>query len=175
MKLIHKPVVALIPFLLIAIAIALPFTTKGENPLNAAGEAFAPLVLMDEIKQSQETLKNLETLIKLSAQLNRITQDRLDQIDLDPNATAAAKADARADQQAASNDLIALLKWHSRIEALIVSDHNLLAGAGVSDRGRDAAKDAAQAARDSAANTARQTGADAARGSMDHCPPMGGH
>jgi hypothetical protein len=158
-------------FLAIAIGIAPALTAKGSD---AAAEAIlGPLAVMDDIKTSQETLKNLDQLLKLSAQLMVITQGKFDQIDDDSHATAAAKADARADYQAATNDYTKLLAWREHVEDRIRYDKMILAGAGISDRGRDSAKDAAQTAREASTDAARRSASEAGRGGVDNCPqPM---
>ena len=149
-----------IAFLTVAIAIALSLTAKAET--DAAAEAIlGPLALMDELKTSQETLKSLDQLLKVSAKLIVITQARCDNIEKD--------ADAKADYLAAVNYNQALFAWRGRIKGRIAYDQTILGGAGISAVGRDAAKDTARDARESSADAGRQTGSEAARG-MAHCP-----
>jgi hypothetical protein len=138
--------------LAIAIGIAPALTAKGAD---AAAEAIlGPLAVMEEIKTSQETLKNLDQLIKLSARLMVITQVRRDRSQDDPSATSAIKADAQANYQAAINDYDKLLAWREHVSGRIAYDQTILGGAGISAVGRDAAKDAATAARDSVRSAA---------------------
>ena len=139
--------------LAIAIGIAPALTAKGAD---AAAEAIlGPLAVMEEIKTSQETLKNLDQLIKLSARLTVNTQVRRDRSQDDPSATSAIKADAQANYQAASNDYDKLLAWREHVSNRIAYDQTILRGAGISAVGRDAAKDGAWEAAKAAASDVR--------------------
>ena len=154
-------------FLAIAIGLGPALTTKAAD---AAAEAIlGPLNLIDEIKQSQETLKNLDRLIQLSAKLMVVAEKRFDETQEDPHATAATKADAEANYRAAGNDYQNLLAWRERVQGRIAYDQTMLGGAGISAGGRDAAKDSARDARDSATDAVRQNGAETAHG-MVNCP-----
>lgn len=134
---------------------ALSIIAKGEGL--AASDAFVALEAMDDIKQCQETLKNLERLIKLSQELVVSTQVKADRHE--------KNADAQADYLAASKDYDKLVEWRARIAGRIQYDRLALQSAGITgwEEGRQSAKDAARDARESSTDAARQTGTDAAR------------
>jgi hypothetical protein len=153
---------------------ALSLTAKGQD----GADLFGPMDLMIDIKTSQETLKNLDRLLKLSAQLMVVTQGKFDLVDQDSHATAAQKADAKADYVAAANNYKNLLTWQENINNRIAYDQTQLGGMGIRDAAkdngfweaaRDAAKDAASAAREAASAAAREN-AHAATDSMRNCP-----
>jgi hypothetical protein len=155
-------------FLTVAIGIALSLTAKAET--DAAAEAIlGPLGMIDDIKTCQTTLKNLDQLIKLSAELMVITQGRRDRSEDDPSATSAIKANAQADYQAAINDYGKLLAWREHVSNRIAYDQVQLGGMGMSAAARDAAKDGAWEAAKAAASDVRGSVKSTVDG-MRNCP-----
>jgi hypothetical protein len=167
-----------VKILLVAILVgaALSLTAKA-NDLTA-GDAFSALAAFDDIKQCQETLKNLERLIKLSSLLVDATGE---QYRATRTATLANRGDSKAaeayknavaDNRAAIQDLDKLGAWRDRMVGRIQSDRLALEESGITgwEEGRQAAKDAARGARESSTDAVRQTGSEAGRGGMAKCP-----
>jgi hypothetical protein len=145
-------------FLAVAIGIAPALTAKGAD---AAAEAIlGPLNLMDEIKTSQETLKNIDYLLQFSAKLMVVNQVKWENNE---------KADAKADYLAALSDYQNLLAWRERISGRIAYDQTILGGVGISAVGRDAAKDGAWEAAKAAASDVRGSVRSTIDG-MKNCP-----
>ncbi len=149
------------------ICAALLLTAKGAD--FSGGDTFYALAAMDDIKRCQETLKNLDRLIKLSEQLKELTSQRY--------VANRADHDVAMATIIAGRDYDKLIAWRDRIAGRIQYDRVALEGSGITgwEAGRQAAKDAARDGRDSSTEAARQTGADAARNAHGMANCKDGH
>ena len=120
-------------FLLLATAIGIAacFTTKAQDA--AATDILGPMNYLDDIQQSRETLKNLDSLLKLSVELAVKTQMNYDRLydPYDKKPMTAEAQEALKASLAAAADYQKLQAWRDHVNNRIAYDNIQLKGLGV--------------------------------------------